>query len=68
LRRCRPTIFVECLPEGPYRAVQAILDAHGYRFAHLRAEGPVPMASIMTDRTRVFRNFLCQPCADQYAR
>jgi FkbM family methyltransferase len=68
LRRCRPTIFVECLPEGPYRAVQAILDAYGYRFAHLRAEGPVPMASIVPDRTRVFRNFLCQTLADQYAR
>jgi FkbM family methyltransferase len=57
----RPTIIVECLPEGPHRRVQSILEAHDYRFAHLRANGPNAVRTIVPDVGRTHRNFLCTP-------
>jgi FkbM family methyltransferase len=57
----RPEIIVECLPEGPHRAVQRILEEQGYRFLQLRASGPEPVEAIVPDPDRRFRNILCTP-------
>jgi FkbM family methyltransferase len=55
----RPTLIVEILPDGPYKAVQEILRRHGYRFFHLRVEGPMPMTEIVPDPTQRYENYLC---------
>ena len=55
----RPTIIVEILPDGPYKTVQEILRSHGYRFFHLRGEGPTPMTEIVPDPTQKYENYLC---------
>lgn len=55
----RPDIVVECNPDGPYQAVDRILSEHGYRFYHLRENGPVPVARICPDETQQYRNYLC---------
>jgi hypothetical protein len=54
-------VIVECLPDGPYKAVQDILARFGYRFFHLRESGPVPMADIVPDMTERYGNYLCIP-------
>lgn len=54
-----PTIIVECTPDGPYKAVEAILSRLGYRFYHLRSPRPVAIDGIVPDPDQVFRNFLC---------
>ena len=55
-----PLIIVECLPNGPYKAIEAILSGFGYRFFHLRKEGPVAVEEIIPDESRYhYRNFLC---------
>jgi FkbM family methyltransferase len=56
----RPAIVIECLPDGPYEAVERILSKFGYRFYHLRSEGPVPVSGIVPDQSGRFRNYLCQ--------
>ncbi len=55
----RPAIIVEILPDGPYKAVQEILRKYGYRFFHLRGEGPTPMTEIVPDPTQNYDNYLC---------
>ncbi len=55
----RPTIIAEFLPDGPYRAAQEILKKQGYRFFHLRGEGPTPMTEIVPDPTQRYENYLC---------
>jgi FkbM family methyltransferase len=54
-----PTIVIECIPDGPFQAVEAILTKFGYRFYHLRKEGPVAVDKIVPDQHEVYRNFLC---------
>jgi FkbM family methyltransferase len=54
-----PTLIIECNSDGPFRAVEAILAQFGYRFYHLRHEGPTPMDRIVPDPTETYRNFLC---------
>jgi FkbM family methyltransferase len=58
LERDRPTLMVECLPDGPYREVQQVLAARGYEFFHLTAEGPRRTAAITPDQRELNRNFV----------
>jgi len=58
LGRDRPTLMVECLPDGPYREVQEVLEAGGYEFFHLTARGPRRTAAITPDVGEQERNFL----------
>jgi len=53
-----PTIVVECNPDGPFSAVEAILTRFGYRFFHLREEGPVAVNRIIPDESERYRNHL----------
>jgi FkbM family methyltransferase len=57
----RPTIIVECNPDGPYRAVEATLARSGYRFFHVRDRGLVEMNRIVPDATERYRNYVCVP-------
>lgn len=59
IKRFSPTIIVECNPDGPFAAVDALLSRCGYRFYHLRRDGPVPMTRIQPDPAERFRNYLC---------
>jgi FkbM family methyltransferase len=54
-----PTIIVECNPDGPFAAIETILTRFGYRFFHLRREGPVAADKIIPDKKERDRNFLC---------
>jgi FkbM family methyltransferase len=60
LGECRPAIVIECLPDGPCGAVESILREFGYRFYHLRSEGPIAEPGIIPDQSGQFRNFLCR--------
>lgn len=60
-----PTIFIECLHDGPYEAIEGILSRFGYRFFHLRQEGLVPTNRIIPDATGTYRNYLCA-CTQEY--
>ncbi len=59
LSQQRPDIVIECLPEGPFREVERLLEGDGYHFFHLLPSGPSPVAQIKPDHERKFRNFLC---------
>jgi hypothetical protein len=50
---------VECNYDGPFIAVETILNKFGYRFFHLRPEGPVAMNKIVPDENKLYRNYLC---------
>jgi len=59
LARSMPTIIVECNPDCPYSAVEALLSDFGYHFYHLRPEGPVLTQRIVPDVKRMYCNYLC---------
>jgi FkbM family methyltransferase len=59
LSRDRPKIVVECNADGPFKAVEATVRQFGYRFYHLRPEGPVAVPAIVPDREGTYRNYLC---------
>lgn len=54
-----PTLIIECNSDGPFLAVETLLKKLGYRFFHLRLEGPVAMNRIVPDEKKLYRNFLC---------
>jgi FkbM family methyltransferase len=54
-----PTIIVECNPDGPFQTVEAMLKMFGYRFFHLRVEGPIAVDKITPDKSGKYRNVLC---------
>ena len=60
LARDRPTIIVECLTDGPYDAVDAILRDARYMMFHLTGDGPKRVTRIVPDADPGdrFRNFL----------
>jgi FkbM family methyltransferase len=58
ISECRPTIFFECIPQGPYSAVQAILDEFGYRFYHLGPGRAVPVTNLIPPREGKLYNFM----------
>jgi FkbM family methyltransferase len=59
----RPTIVIECLPEGPWREIESMLRTLAYEFHHLRDIGKVRTPTLYPDSTRRWRNFLCTPTA-----
>lgn len=59
LTESQPAIIVECLADGPYKAVQDILARVGYRFFHLCESGPIARTEIVPDER--YRNYLCLP-------
>lgn len=59
LSNSAPNIIVECNYDGPCIAVETILKKFGYRFFHLRPEGPVAMNKIVPDENKLYRNYLC---------
>lgn len=61
LDRSAPIIIVECIPDGPCRTVQALLEPHGYTFFRITSEGLQRMERIEPDTTKRFRNVLCLP-------
>jgi FkbM family methyltransferase len=54
-----PVIIIECLPDGPYLAIERILGRVGYRFFHLLEEGAMLVDRIVPDKNEKYRNFLC---------
>jgi FkbM family methyltransferase len=63
LEEHRPAIFIECLPDGPWREIESFLRTLAYEFHHLRDIGKVPTRTLYPDSTRRWRNFLCTPAA-----
>jgi FkbM family methyltransferase len=61
LRRCRPSLIIECNPDGPHRAVESLLKGLGYVFYHLCAGGAVKRDSLAPDASERERNYLCRP-------
>ena len=63
LLRHKPKIIIESLADGPFRQVQEILAAAGYRFAHLDG-GPLEWRDdIRPEPGTTHRNWLCLPRA-----
>ena len=57
----KPTLVIECNPDGPYDRVSRLLRQHGYGFRLLDGrEGPLTSV-IRPDPTERFRNVLCVP-------
>lgn len=54
-----PNLIIECNSDGPFKAVETILSKFGYRFFHLRPEGPVAMHQIFPDKNNLYRNYFC---------
>lgn len=59
--RFKPAIILECLPDGPFRAVDSMLRSLEYQFLHLREEGPVLVSGIVPDSSERYLNYLCTP-------
>jgi FkbM family methyltransferase len=57
LRRFRPALFIECLPDGPYREVEEILKNLGYQIYLLSHNGPIQVEQV-TPRRVYHENFL----------
>ena len=54
-----PTIVVECNPDGPFSAVEAIVTRVGCRFFRLCEGGPVTVQRIILDESERYRYHLC---------
>jgi FkbM family methyltransferase len=57
LRRFRPALFIECLPDGPYREVEEILKNLGYQIYLLSHNGPIQVEQVVP-RRMYHENFL----------
>jgi FkbM family methyltransferase len=57
LRRFRPALFIECLPDGPYREVEEILKNLGYQIYLLSHNGPIQVEQVIP-RRMYHENFL----------
>jgi FkbM family methyltransferase len=57
LRRFRPALFIECLPDGPYREVEEILKNLGYQIYLLSHNGPIQVEQVVPRRV-YHENFL----------
>ena len=57
LQRFRPALFIECLPDGPYREVEEILKNLGYQSYLLSREGPIQVERVTPSRM-YHENFL----------
>lgn len=61
LSTSKPTLIIECNPDGPYREVESILRAHDYQCAHLSSSGPQWVNQITPDGSLTHRNYLFVP-------
>jgi FkbM family methyltransferase len=59
LASSRPSLMMECLPEGRLDTIESSLRSYGYSFLHLRGSGPTLVDSLVADPSRIFRNYLC---------
>lgn len=59
LTRDRPTLVIECLPDGPYAQVNQILKPLGYRCYRVSGSSLVPLPEIIPDAREIERDFLC---------
>lgn len=59
IRKWRPTIFIEALPEGPIDFINDFFDELGYRRYHLLPRGPREMPRFVPDEHRRYQNYLC---------
>lgn len=59
LKQWGPTLIIECLPDGPYRAVDEILTRHGYRFYQMEPGAQHRTERILPDESGDCRNYLC---------
>jgi hypothetical protein len=57
LRRFRPALFIECLPDGPYHEVEEILKNLGYQIYLLSHNGPIQVEQVIPRRI-YHENFL----------
>ena len=57
LRRFRPALFIECLPDGPYREVEEILKNLGHQIYLLSHNGPIQVEQVVPRRV-YHENFL----------
>lgn len=60
----RPTMIIECLPDGPIGQVEAILLEAKYSLFHFRDSGPHASKRIVPDPSEVFRNYLAIPAEE----
>lgn len=57
LKSSYPQLFIECLPDGPYRLVEEILRDFGYQIYALTQGGPVRVSRLIP-RRMFHENFL----------
>jgi len=57
LWRFRPALFIECLPDGPYREVEEIFKNLGYQIYLLSHNGPIQVEQVIP-RRMYYENFL----------
>ncbi|MGH2530813.1 MAG: FkbM family methyltransferase [Thermomicrobiales bacterium] len=58
LAAAAPAVIFEIIPHGPAAAVETALSRFGYRFYHLRQDGPLRVATIAPDPAGHERNYL----------
>jgi len=59
MSKYKPTLIIECIPEGPVREIERILREEGYLFFHLTDKGAREMKQVVPDSNKIFRNYLC---------
>ena len=59
IERDHPSMLIECLPDGPYKEVEEILNDAGYHFFHVTDEALNPASKIIPDKSERFKNYLC---------
>lgn len=68
LEKFRPTIFCECLPETDTRGLEDVLAQFGYRYYHLRKEGPRLRDRIEPDSSEEYKNYMFTLNFDDHTR
>jgi FkbM family methyltransferase len=58
LRRCRPRVILEILPDGPLEAIERVLSEENYRWWHMRQSGLVAQERIRPDERERWKNFI----------
>ncbi len=61
LAKHKPTLMIECLPDGPISEVQRILRGNGYRFIQVSRRELHPRQEIIPDATRMHPDYLAVP-------
>lgn len=68
IEKHRPAIVVESLynSDGERSDLGRFLAPFGYRFFHLRPEGPKLVDDVLPDDSRAYKNFLCLPDSERW--